>query len=132
MDLARRHVDAVARTRVEGRLSARSALEMHLTNDHVDHRFMRPVVMPARRPARFRPNNADPEISGVDGLFADHPRGLPGLLVAIGWPDEPGLLALQRFPVFLLGLPALVLDVELSTTAHDPAPNALTRRRLRG
>src|SRR5436309_5448 len=52
MDLARRQVDAVPWTRMEFRGAARSAFQMHLTGDHVDHRLMPAVVMPARRAAR--------------------------------------------------------------------------------
>src|SRR5713101_7750244 len=55
VDLAGGQVDAIPLTRVKLRLAAGSAFDVHLTGDDVDHRFVRAVVMPARRAAGFGP-----------------------------------------------------------------------------
>ena len=132
MNLTGRQVEAVSRTRVEFRRATGSAFQVHLTAHDVDHRLMRPMVMPARRAAGLGTHDSDPQSAGVDGLLADHPRRLSGLLMAIGRPDQPGLLFLHRSPLFLLGLPALVLDVQLRAAAPYPRADPLARLRVRG
>ena len=88
--------------------------------------------MPAREATRFGPDDADPEPVGVHRFLADHSGRLTGLAMAIAGADQPWLFAFHRAALFLLGLPAFVLDMELRPTSRDPAADALAGDRIRG
>src|SRR2546430_2077771 len=129
VDLSARHVDAVAGLCVKGRLATWATLQLHFAPDDVDHRFVCPVVVPAREPAGLGEYDPCPKVGGTESLLADHPSRLSGLAMSIARPNDAGLLLGRS--LLLLGLPALVLDVKLGSAPRDPVPNALARRGIR-